>query len=236
MKNEVILIISDLHAPYQHKDALAFLATIKKKYKPTRVINTGDEVDYHALSFHASDPDLDSASMELARAKLVIKDLEKLFPKMDLVHSNHGSMVYRKAKVNGMPRHVLKGYNEILEVGEGWQWHNDITLDNGKDKPIFICHGKKKNSETYAKTLGCNIVQGHYHEDFRIGYFNTPSGIVWGMNAGCLIDDDELAFDYNKVNPGKPMLGTGIIINGKPVLIPMTVDKKGNWDGKLLKI
>ena len=49
-----------------------------------------DEVDYHALSFHNSDPDLDSAGVELERARATIQQLEKLFPKMDLVHSNHG--------------------------------------------------------------------------------------------------------------------------------------------------
>jgi len=235
-KDNIILVISDLHAPYHHKDSIAFLASIKKEYKPTHVVNTGDEVDYHALSFHASDPDLDSASVELTRAAATMQQLEKIFPNMDLVHSNHGSMVYRKAKVAGMPRHVLKGYNEILGVGEGWKWHNDITLPNPFGKPIFVCHGRKKNSEAYARSLGCNVIQGHYHEDFRIGYFNSPGGTVWGMNVGCLIDDVELAFDYNKINPGKPMLGTGIIINGKPILIPMNLDDKGNWDGKLIKL
>lgn len=232
-KKDVTLVISDLHAPYQHKDALAFLACIKKKYKPNRVINTGDEVDYHALSFHASDPDLNSAGVELIRAQATMKQLEKIFPVMDLVHSNHGSMVYRKGKVNGIPRHALKSYNDILGVGEGWKWHNSITLENPYGKDIFVCHGSKKNSETYAKSLGCNVIQGHYHEDFRIGYFNSPTGVVWGLNAGCLIDDAELAFEYNKTNPNKPVIGTAVIINGIPRLIPMITDSKGNWNGTL---
>jgi len=232
-KNDNILVISDLHAPYHHKDAIAFLAHIKKKYKPTRIVNVGDEVDYHALSFHASDPDLDSAGVELERAAFTMQQLEKLFPEMDLVHSNHGSMVYRKAKVNGMPRHALKGYNEILGVGEGWKWHSEIKIEIKGCKPIYVCHGKKKNSETYARSLGCNVIQGHYHEDFRIGYVNTPGGIIWGMNVGCLIDDEELAFEYNKINPNKPMLGAAMIIKGKPQLIPMILDDKGNWDGKI---
>lgn len=232
-KNDVILFISDLHAPYHHKDAIAFLAEIKKKYKPTRVVNVGDEVDYHALSFHPSDPDLDSAGVELERAKATIQQLEKLYPKMDLIHSNHGSMVYRKAKVGGMPRHVLKSYNEILGVSEDWVWHRHLTIESNYGAPIYVCHGSKKNSETYAKQIGCNVVQGHYHEEFRVGYCSSPMGRIWGMNIGCLIDDDELAFEYNKVNPLRPMLGTGIVINGRPQLIPMNLDSKGNWDGKV---
>lgn len=231
MTQNNILFISDLHAPYHHKDSIAFLAAIKKKYKPNKVVCIGDEVDFHALSFHNSDPDLDSAGVELERARFVMKQLEKLFPKMDLVHSNHGSMVYRKAKASGMPLHVIKPYREILGVGEGWKWHKSMTIkqDNGPD--IFVVHGLKKNSETYSKSLGCNVVQGHYHEDFRIGYTNTPRGVIWGVNVGCLIDNDELAFEYNKVNPFHPTLGCAIIENGIPRLIPMMLNDKGAWNG-----
>ena len=61
MPNKCILVISDTHCPYHHPDLISFLKTIKKKYKPDRVIHIGDEVDSHAISFHDSDPDLYSA-------------------------------------------------------------------------------------------------------------------------------------------------------------------------------
>ena len=63
-----ILNISDQHMPYEHPDMFAFLAAIKRKYKPTLVVNGGDEVDAHALSFHDSDSDLPSAGDELKLA------------------------------------------------------------------------------------------------------------------------------------------------------------------------
>ena len=62
---------------------------------------------------------------------------------------------------------------------------------------------------------------------------NGPGGTIWGMNVGCLIDDQKLAFEYNKINPNKPMLGTGVVVEGVPLLIPMILDAKGNWNGKL---
>lgn len=234
MKNDIILFISDLHTPYHHKDSIAFLAKIKQTYKPTRIICIGDEADNHALSFHDSDPDLSAPGPELVRAQATLAQLESLFPEMDLIHSNHGSMVYRKAKSAGIPRHAIKSYQDILKVGDGWKWHRSLTVEQKDNCPIFICHGSKKNSENYAKQMGCNVVQGHYHEDFRIGYYNSPRGLIWGMNIGCLIDDDELAYEYNKVNPFRPILGTGLVIHGRPLLIPMMLDKKGNWDGKLI--
>ncbi len=79
MNNKRILIISDLHCPYQHQDAVRFLKAIKSKYKPTRVILSGDEVDNHAISFHDSDPDLSSAGDELQKAiKALKKELESI--------------------------------------------------------------------------------------------------------------------------------------------------------------
>ena len=74
-----ILIISDLHEPYSHTDSFAFLEAIKKKYKPERVVCIGDELDYHALSFHDSDPDLPNASKELELGLYKIKMIESYF-------------------------------------------------------------------------------------------------------------------------------------------------------------
>ena len=48
--NSRILLISDMHIPYHHPDLLAFLQHLKDKYKPTRVICLGDEVDKRAIS------------------------------------------------------------------------------------------------------------------------------------------------------------------------------------------
>jgi len=93
-----ILVISDQHMPYEHSDMFEFLEAVKKKYKPTMVVNIGDEVDKHALSFHDSDVDLPSAGYELEMAIEKITRMEKLFPEMSIVDSNHGSLALRKFK------------------------------------------------------------------------------------------------------------------------------------------
>jgi predicted phosphodiesterase len=67
-KNNRILVISDQHMPFQHPDMFDFLSAIKKRYKPTRIVNIGDEIDNHDLSFHDSDKDLPSAGYELKLA------------------------------------------------------------------------------------------------------------------------------------------------------------------------
>ena len=58
MLRKSILVISDQHAPYHHIDTIDFLAAIKQKYKPDTVVNIGDEMDWHSISFHDSHPGL----------------------------------------------------------------------------------------------------------------------------------------------------------------------------------
>ena len=87
-----ILHIPDQHAPYQHPDALRFLQAVKAAFPIDLVVNAGDELDYHALSFHDADPNLDSAGTELEKGKVFMHDLERLFEVQLICGSNHGSM------------------------------------------------------------------------------------------------------------------------------------------------
>lgn len=235
MKNpdEKILILSDLHIPYQHPDTIAFLTKIKNKYKPTKVISVGDETDKHALSFHNSDPDLPSAGQELRNAIETLKPLYKLFPVMDLVDSNHGSMVYRKALANGIPKKYIRDYGEVLEAPKTWKWHNTLIFKLSNGQKVFVCHGIKKNGRKLTEQMGMNTIQGHYHTEFNIQYHSSPDQLCWSLQVGCSIDDKSMAFAYNKITPGRPIIGHAIIINGVPHLLPMLLDKKGKWTGYL---
>lgn len=219
--NSRILFISDMHIPYQHEKMFEFLEGLKKRYSPTRIICVGDELDKHALSFHDSDPDLDSAGAELEKSRAHIARLYKLFPKMDLIDSNHGSMVFRKAKHHGIPRSYIKSYNEVLGVGEGWKWHLDLTIQLPDGQNVYIHHGKTAEAVKTSQAMSMSHVCGHFHESFGIRFWANPNGLYFGMNIGCLINDKSLAFAYNNVNLKRPIIGTGLIIDGYPILEPM---------------
>ena len=226
--------ISDLHAPYQHPDALEFLARIQKVYTLDRWICLGDEVDKHALSFHDSDPDLYSAGHELEEASAFLVELGKKFPILDIVDSNHGSLLLRKALSNGIPRQYFKSYNEIYGVPKEWKWHFDMTIKLSNGQNVYIHHGKSADVFKLSQAQSMCAVQGHYHEKFNIHYWGNSLGLYWGMQAGCLIDPKSLAFAYNKNNLKRPIIGTGVIIDDQPMLIPMVLDKKGRWVGRIV--
>lgn len=226
-------MISDTHFPYQHPDTINFLAEIKSEYKPDRVVHIGDEVDYHASSYHESSTELPSPGEELRLAIEGLKHLYKLFPKVDVVESNHGSLALRKASTAGLAKHVIKPYNQILQAPKGWRWHFDLTITASDGSPIYFCHGKTATHGGLSKSMGMSCVQGHYHEKFEIIYWANSLGLYFDLRVGCLVHDDSLAFAYNNTNLKRPVIGTGIIIEGQPKLLPMILNKKGRWTGKL---
>lgn len=230
-----ILTISDLHMPYHHKDAFAFLKALKEHYKPDLVVNLGDFVDNHGISFHDSDPDLESAGDELESARKYCAVLEKMFPNMKVVGSNHADLPTRKFLHHGLPKAMMKTYNDIYQVGEGWEFVDDFTIDtHSKYLPdMYFVHSIRVDALAVARQRGQRVVEGHHHEVFRIQYAGNPNTLLWGVNAGCLINAKALAFDYNKLNLNRPMIGTCVINKGIPVLVPMVLDKTGSWIGSL---
>lgn len=232
MDNSRILVISDLHAPYGHKDTVAFLRAIKKKYKPTTVVQIGDEIDAHSWSYHEHNPDLAGPSDELNTAIKALKPLYALFPRVTVLESNHGSLVLRKAITAGLPSKVIKSYNEILEAPKGWKWVTKLTLNTSLG-PVHFIHGKSASPGKMSQLYGCSVVEGHYHESAGITYTSTPERLLFGMKVGCLVDDNALSMAYNKLNAKRPIISVGVIIDGIPQIIPMVLLKNGRWQGKL---
>ena len=233
-KNKRILCISDLHIPYQHRDAFKFLDAVNEKYKPDSHVCLGDEIDGNTISFHDKDPDLPfSPSSELKQSIYELKDLYAIFPRMNVIDSNHGSLIFRKAKIASIPLSVFRPWSEVLEAPKGWKWTYDLTLKMSNGKHVYFHHGLSNNALRCSQNKSMSYVQGHYHTKFEIMYWANSIDLFWGVTSGCLIDHKSLAFAYAKNTLPKPILGCTMIIEGHPVLIPMVINDKHRWIGKL---
>jgi hypothetical protein len=167
---------------------------------------------------------------EMLKSREVVKELEKLFPNMIIVGSNHGDLPLRKAFAAGIPGSFIKSYNDIYGAGKGWQFVDDLMITD-KDQSIYVAHGISKDAGRLAQQRAVNHVCGHYHCQFKISYISNPRDLLWGMNTGCLIDPKALAFAYNKLQLTRPVIGTGLSVNGQPILEPMKLNKNGRWVG-----
>ena len=232
-KNDRILVISDLHVPYHHPDSYRFLEALAHKYNPTNVIHIGDEMDWHSINVsHVINPDLPSPADELEIGRYHMKKLEAMFPVMTILESNHGSMVLRRAMAKGMSKYFLKDYNEILDVGHGWQWKESHWEETPMGR-VYFAHQVSKNIVKAVQMMSASVVQGHYHTQSNIEYVGNDFHLNWGMSVGCLVDKKSMAMAYMKVNMAKPILSCGVITNGVPSIVPMLLRKDGSWDGKV---
>ena len=227
-----ILCVSDLHAPYNHPNSLEFIRGCNKAFKPDCVINMGDELDFSASSYHESSTELYNPSRELEEGKKVIRELEKMFPSMRLLDSNHGSMAFRKANTAGLAQSLLKPYNEMLGVSKKWTWHNTLTLQTPMGSVYFV-HQQSSNVLQVCSAVSMNVVQAHYHTKACIHYTSSPERLMWAMNTGCLINKNHLAFKYSRIIVKRPVLSLSVVDNGIPRIVPMVLKRNGEWDGKV---
>lgn len=223
-----VLVISDLQIPFQHPDALAFLKWLKRKYKPDEIVCIGDEVDMHALSDWDHDPDGMSAGDELKVSIEILKKLYRIFPKCKAVTSNHTARPFRRAFKHGIPKAFLKDYKEFLQAPSEWEWRDSWEIDG-----VRYFHGEGFSGATAhhkaALYSGKPCVHGHLHSHAGIHYLANEQELIFGFNVGCLIDRKAYAFAYGKTAPSKPIIGTGLVIKGVPIFIPMLLNSKGRW-------
>jgi hypothetical protein len=229
---ETVLVIPDLQIPFHHKDAFKFLDYIKGKVKPTKVVCIGDSIDSHALSDYISNPDGFSAGHEHTSALTYLKDMYNIFPEGVEVDSNHNNRIFRRACSAGIPKTFLRSYKEFMNAPESWEFVPHIIIDD-----IMYEHGDSFTGQIAAKSGALanmrSTVIGHHHNTASIHYMANKERMLFGMNVGCLIDNEAYAFEYNKKNKTQPTLACGVVDKGVPILYPLILNSKGRWIGRV---
>jgi hypothetical protein len=219
IQNENVLIVGDLHLPFEHKDYLNFCTRIQRKYDSTKIIFIGDIIDNHYQSFHPTDPDGYSAGEELRRTKDKIKAWYKAFPEATVIIGNHDLIVQRRAFDQGLSREWIRGLGEVLNVPN---WKFKIQEEyNG----VVYIHGTGTSgvNSAYDKSLYGRkpIVQGHLHTIASISYVNQND---FGMIVGCGIDFNKYAFNYARASKKPNILSCGVVTNERvPILETMKI-------------
>jgi predicted phosphodiesterase len=220
-----VLIIGDTHCPAMRKGYVSFLQKVADRYSPNRIVHIGDAADWHSISYHERIPALSSAGEEYHHAKRQIQQLVKAFPKADWMIGNHDALTERQARTAGLPPEVMLDYNDLWEVP--WKVHpqfseliiDDVVYTHGEGPGGMYAHGNA------AKLRFRSVVMGHLHSNAGVIWHANTESRVFGLAVGCGVDNDKLQFLYGKKMPRKPILGCGVVINGKqayfePWLLP----------------
>ena len=201
-----ILVIGDIHAPFELDGYLDFCKETYAKYLCNQVIYIGDIIDNHYTSYHETSSDAMGGLDELKYAIKAVKKWRKAFPKADVLIGNHDRMVMRKAQTSDIPSAWIKSYNEVL--GTNWNWVERIVYDN-----VQFVHGEGGTARTKAKNDMMSTVQGHIHTQCYTDWMVGRNFKVFGMQVGCGVDGSSYAAAYAK-HFKKQAIGCGVVIGG----------------------
>lgn len=221
-----ILIIGDMHEPFCLPGYREHCYEVANKFKCSRIISIGDEVDSHAISYHESDPDGHSAGKETELAQEALYKWYKTFPVVDVMIGNHTELFFRKARTIGLPKKILKTYKEIWEAPKGWNWHDELIIDD-----ILFKHGTGASGPRGAINTAIDnrmsAVIGHIHSFGGVQFLASSRDLIFGMNVGCGIDAGAYAMHYGKAFNKKPTIGCGVVLGGKvPFFVPMQLGSR----------
>jgi UDP-2,3-diacylglucosamine pyrophosphatase LpxH len=202
-----ILVIGDLHCPFELDGYFDFCKETYANYNCNQVIFIGDIIDNHAFSYHEPDPDGMSAGDELQVAIEDVKKWYNTFSDADVLVGNHDRMAARKAMTGGIPKVWIKSYNDVLGTPK-WNWTERIVYDD-----VQFVHGEGGTARTKAKNDMMSTVQGHIHTQAYTEFTVGRKFKVFGMQVGCGVDSKSYAAAYAK-NFKKQAIGCGVIIGG----------------------
>ena len=201
-----ILVVGDIHAPFELKEYLNFCKETYANYNCNQVIFIGDIIDNHASSFHISDPDGLGGGDELDLAIERIQEWALTFPVADVMIGNHDRIIMRKAFDGQIPARWIKDYNDVLNTN--WNWVESIVYDN-----VLYEHGEGGQAQTKAKNNMMSSVCGHTHTEAYVKWLVGKNFKVFGMQVGCGVDSKTYAAAYAK-NFKKQAIGCGVVLGG----------------------
>lgn len=217
-----VLVIGDIHLPFERKGYLEFCKEQYDLYNCNKVVFIGDIIDSHYSSFHATDPDGMGGGDELALCIKRIKAWYKAFPEAYVTIGNHDAIIMRKAFDSGVPKIWIKEFNDVLDT-PNWKWVTEIYIDN-----VRYVHGHKSGKPRMAaKRDMVSTVSGHYHTDHYLEWNYGINSAVFAMAVGCGIQDTEYAFAYASGGK-KNAIGCGVVLNNgkQPILVRMPLENE----------
>lgn len=213
-----VLVIGDLHAPFTKKGYLEFCQRMYIKHKCSSIVFTGDMLDFHASSYHETNPDGQGAGDELTEGQKIIMDYYAAFPIAKVCIGNHDSIPDRKAFTSGVSNKWIKSMVDVFKSDgldiSGWEFSEEFII-NG----VLYTHGIARKARQRSQRELISVVQGHYHSETSYETFVSENRFVFALQVGCGIDRRSYAMAYGR-HFNKPQLNVGVVMdNGRWALI-----------------
>ena len=207
-----VLVIGDLHCPFDLDEYLEFCKQQYTLYDCNEVVFIGDVIDNHYSSYHETDVDGLGGGEELEFAIKRIARWYEAFPKATVIIGNHDRLIMRKAQTSAIPKKWIKSYKEVLEVPK---WNFKVSHEQDG---VQYLHGEGGTARTKCKADLMNTVQGHLHTQCYTDHFVGKNFRIFGMQVGCGIEFTSDSFAYAKAGR-KPAIACAVVLENGTVPI-----------------
>lgn len=211
-----IIVLGDVHFPFQHGKALAHAMQIIEKEKPDIVVQIGDLYDQYSASKFPRSLNLytPKAEFELAREGGIKMwaDVHAAAPKAECFQLT-GNHDVRAAKriMEAWPagEHLIEPVMRQLFTFDGVKTIYDPTEELQIGSILFI-HGYLGQLGAHRDYNQSNVVCGHTHRG-SVAYRAIAEKTLWELNVGLLGDPYSKALSYRPQKIHNWTLGIGII-------------------------
>lgn len=221
-----ILVVGDIHEPCSHPGYLSFNMDLIEKWNIDRVVLIGDVLDFQGISFHAKNPDCPGPRDEYEQSLLGVQKWYQAIGAAEVMIGNHDERVHRLAASVGIPSVFLRNYADVWQTPK-WQWKTETLIDN-----TYFYHGTGCGGQCpafiRAQQTGISSVIGHVHSAAGIQWMAGPLRRLFGMDTGCGVDIEAAQMAYGKHFARKPILSSGVVIDGIPYheIMPAGIGEK----------
>jgi predicted phosphodiesterase len=230
-----ILVLSDLHLPYQDNAAVEAALRHGDDFKPDAVFVNGDLFDFYQMSRFDKNPTLPKVSAELESGRQFWNHIRARFPraKRVLKLGNHDN---RWANYIHQAASLLA---DIPGIKDGWKEAAGINANTVEvvtdERPVMagklmILHGHEKGRGIASPVnpargafmrLLCNVLEGHGHRQSEHEERTADGRLIVCRTTGCLCGLTPAYARFNKWGHG---------------CATVTVDKTGDYRVNLIRI
>lgn len=231
-----ILVLSDIHLPYQDDDALFAALKFGLEKGVNCIYLNGDTMDMYQLSRHEKNPANRSFSYELDVERTFLNGLRTMFPNAHIVYKigNHDERYEKFIRQNPQLMSVqefelgnLLDFTDlrIQEVkSKQWAYAGKLPLLHGHELPTKS--GGVNPARTVQLKLNKQAIVGHFHRETRSNGKQFDDKPYTTYSSGCLCDlypaympinDWTHGFTYVEVDPknGHYYVQQKTIVDGK---------------------
>lgn len=213
IKQGRVLIISDLHFPYQHNKAIESALKYGLKKKANCILINGDLIDFAGISRHEKDFRSRSINEEFESVRAFLKGLRGLFPKARIIfkYGNHDErwekwLFLKAPEIFDCTDFQLE---VLLKLGE-------LKVEVVKDKrpikigKLTVLHGHELAGGSggvnpargaFLKTLD-SVLIGHFHKKSQHSETTMSGNVISVDSVGCLCGMNPIYMPINKWGHG----------------------------------